>query len=95
MEKFNNVYNNLLKKIENEKQNSEDYEIKINNLEKRQTELETMAKDMYGINEFENVKTLEKKEQQKKSDIYRLKRQIEVIDKNINSNKKKIKKSFK
>ena len=94
LEKFNNVYNNLLKKIENEKQNSEDYEIKINNLEKRQTELETMAKDMYGINEFENVKTLEKKEQQKKSDIYRLKRQIEVIDKNINSNKKKYENDF-
>jgi hypothetical protein len=94
-EKFNNIYNNLMKKIENEQQSSKNYEIKLKNLEERQQELETMAKDMYGINEFENVKTLEKKEQQKKSDIYKLKRQIEVIDKSINSSKKKYENEFK
>ena len=93
-EKFNNIYNNLMKKIENEKQSSKNYEIKIKNLEERQQELETMAKDIYGINEFEDVKTIEKKEQQKKSDIYRLKRQIEVIDKFIYSSKIKYENDF-
>ena len=94
-EKFNNIYNNLMKKIENEQQSSKNYEIKLKNLEERQQELETMAKDIYGINEFEDVKTIEKKEQQKKSDIYKLKRQIEVIDKSINSSKKKYENEFK
>ena len=94
-EKYNNIYNNLLKKIENGEQTEKDNEIIIKNLQEREEKLEAMAKQMYGIYEFDNVKDLEKKEKKKKSDMEKLKKQIEIIDKALISNKKKYENEYK
>ena len=88
-ERYNNIYNNLLKKIENGIQVEKDNEIIIKNLQERESKLESMAKEMYGIYVFENVKNLEKKELKKKYDLEKIKKQIEIIDKALLSNKKK------
>ena len=94
-EKYNNIYNSLLKKIENGEQTEKDNEIIIKNLQEREEKLEAMAKQMYGIYEFDNVKDLEKKEQKKKSEMEKLKKQIEIIDKALISNKKKYENEYK
>ena len=94
-EKYNNIYNSLLKKIENGEQMEKDNEIIIKNLQEREEKLEAMAKQMYGIYEFDNVKDLEKKEQKKKSEMEKLKKQIEIIDKALISNKKKYENEYK
>ena len=94
-EKYNNIYNNLVKKIENGEQTEKDNEIIIKNLQEREEKLEAMARQMYGIYEFDNVKDLEKKEQKKKSDMEKLKKQIEIIDKALISNKKKYENEYK
>ena len=94
-EKYNNIYNNLVKKIENGEQTEKDNEIIIKNLQEREEKLEAMAKQMYGIYEFDNVKDLEKKEKKKKSEMEKLKKQIEIIDKALISNKKKYENEYK
>jgi chromosome segregation ATPase len=94
-EKYNNIYNSLLKKIENGEQMEKDNEIIIKNLQEREEKLEAMAKQMYGIYEFDNVKDLEKKEKKKKSEMEKLKKQIEIIDKALISNKKKYENEYK
>ena len=65
-ERYNNIYNNLLKKIENGIQVEKDNEIIIKNLQERESKLESMAKEMYGIYVFENVKNLKKTLKNKK-----------------------------
>ena len=88
-EKYNNIYNNLLKKIEIGNQVEKDNELIIKNLQERENKLEAMAKEMYGIYVFENVKNLEKKEEKKKLEMEKIKKQIEIMDKALLSNKRK------
>ncbi len=88
-EKYNNIYNNLLKKIEIGNQVEKDNELIIKNLQERENKLEAMAKEMYGIYVFENVKNLEIKEEKKKLEMEKIKKQIEIMDKALLSNKRK------
>ena len=94
-EKYTNIYNNILKKIESTEQSGKNNEIKLTNLEEKQNKLLDMAKEMYNLTTFDNVSILQKKENDKKYSIIKLKQQIEVNEKALESSKNKFQKDFK
>ena len=94
-EKYTNIYNNILKKIESTEQSGKNNEIKLTNLEEKQNKLLDMAKEMYNLTTFDNVSNLQKKENDKKYSILKLKQQIEVNEKALESSKNKFQKDFK
>ena len=94
-EKYTNIYNNILKKIESTEQSGKNNEIKLTNLEEKQNKLLDMAKEMYNLTTFDNVSNLQKKENDKKYSIIKLKQQIEVNEKALESSKNKFQKDFK
>ena len=94
-EKYTNIYNSILKKIESTEQSGKNNEIKLTNLEEKQNKLLDMAKEMYNLTTFDNVSILQKKENDKKYSIIKLKQQIEVNEKALESSKNKFQKDFK
>ena len=94
-EKYTNIYNSILKKIESTEQSGKNNEIKLTNLEEKQNKLLDMAKEMYNLTTFDNVSNLQKKENDKKYSILKLKQQIEVNEKALESSKNKFQKDFK
>ena len=94
-EKYTNIYNSILKKIESTEQSGKNNEIKLTNLEEKQNKLLDMAKEMYNLTTFDNVSNLQKKENDKKHSIIKLKQQIEVNEKALESSKNKFQKDFK
>ena len=94
-EKYTNIYNSILKKIESTEQSGKNNEIKLTNLEEKQNKLLDMAKEMYNLTTFDNVSNLQKKENDKKYSIIKLKQQIEVNEKALESSKNKFQKDFK
>ena len=94
-EKYTNIYNSILKKIESTEQSGKNNEIKLTNLEEKQNKLLDMAKEMYNLTIFDNVSILQKKENDKKYSIIKLKQQIEVNEKALESSKNKFQKDFK
>lgn len=82
--------NNFLQKVEKNKLQEEENEKKINQLNEWVEKLRTIAKDMYNITEYENIKTEEKNEKNYQIKKNVLIKNIEILQKVKNTNQKKI-----
>ncbi len=81
--------NNFLQKVEKNKFQEEENEKKINQLNEWVEKLRTIAKDMYNITEYENIKTEEKNEKKLSDKKNVLIKNIEILQKVKNTNQKK------
>jgi hypothetical protein len=81
--------NNFLQKVEKNKLQEEENEKKINQLNEWVEKLRTIAKDMYNITEYENIKTEEKNEKKLSDKKNVLIKNIEILQKVKNTNQKK------
>jgi len=99
IKRMNMDYNKLIrenekisKKIEEYKIKENDNENKIKQLQEFVEKLRTIAKDMYNITDYENVKIEEKNEKKKEEIKNQYKKRIEILKKKKKSNIKKKKK---
>ena len=76
----------LSKKIEEYKNKENDNENKIKQLQEFVDKLRTIAKDMYNITDYENVKIEEKNEKKKEETRIQYKKRIEILKKKKESN---------
>lgn len=76
-------------KIESKNQLLADNVARIDQLKEFEIKLTDMAREMYGITEFENVKYEEKNEKKMKEKKENLSKKIEIFEKVLKSNKKK------
>lgn len=80
---------NLVSKLEKKKQIQNDNDIKITQLTEFEEKLNTIAKDMYNITEYENVKHEEKNEKKITEQKNSLLHKISILEKVVISNRKK------
>ena len=76
----------LTKRIEEYKRKEVENESKIKQLQEFVDKLHTIAKDMYNITDYENVKSEEKKEKQKEESKNQYKKRIEILKRKKESN---------
>ena len=76
----------LTKRIEEYKRKEVENESKIKQLQEFVDKLHTIAKDMYNITDYENVKSEEKKEKQKEESKIQYKKRIDILKKKKESN---------
>ena len=81
----------ISKKIEEYKIKESDNENKIKQLQEFVEKLRTIAKDMYNITDYENVKIEEKNEKKKEEIKNQYKKRIEILKKKKESNINKYK----
>jgi hypothetical protein len=86
MKRLNEI---VLEKVQKNKVQISENDNRINELNEWHKKLESIAKDMYGIKEYENVKEEEKSEKKNQEKRQILKKKLEVVEKVIHSNKKK------
>jgi hypothetical protein len=79
----------VLEKVQKNKLQISENDNRINELNEWHKKLESIAKDMYGIKDYENVKEEEKSEKKIQEKKQNLKKKLEVVEKVINTNKKK------
>ena len=84
----------LMKKIQEYKTKEEENENKIKQLQEFVDKLHTIAKDMYNITDYENVKIEEKNEKKREEAKNQYKKRIEILKKKKESNNNKSKKNL-
>lgn len=80
---------NIVSKLEKKKQIQNDNDIKINQLTEFEEKLNTIARDMYNITQYENVKHEEKNEKKLTEQKNSLLHKIGILEKVVVSNRKK------
>ena len=80
---------NLVTKLEQKKQIKSDNEIKLNQLSEFEERLKNIAKEMYNITTFENVKNEEKNEKKMEEQKKSLTHKIAILEKVKYTNRKK------
>ena len=91
---FNRQNEKFKLKINDAKRQEGENDIKIKQLNEFLQKLHTIAKDLYNITEYENVKKEEKNEKKNQEKLKNLQRNMEILEKKKESNKKKYEKDI-